>query len=175
MTQGSLAAPTSDRRAWSALMGAILLIVLAACSGFWNTAPKLGTLVIGPVVVNGTDGYVLVSVTEMPGGGLAAIEFGTVGDEAITFSSIDPSSVAVEGKSGFAVLAKDFATNPGKGTLLAATASAGVTAGEILRFTFKVTGPSPAFTVTKLKVTLASDSNVIISAWNLSTKAYYTR
>jgi hypothetical protein len=152
-----------------------LLCGIVACSGFWNTAPQLGTLVVGPVVVTGIDGYVLVSVTDMPSGGLAAIQFGTVGDEAITLSSIDPSSVAIDGKSGFIVLAKDFATNPGKGALLAAIASTGVTAGEVLRFTFKITGPNPVFTVTKSKVTLASDSNVIISTWNLSTKAYYTR
>jgi len=154
---------------------AALLCGIVACSGFWNTAPKLGSLVIGPVVVTGSDGYVLVSVTNMPSGGLAAIQFGTVGDEAIVLSGVDPSSVVIEGKNGFLVLAKDFTTNPGKGTLLAANAATGVAAGEVLRFTFNVTGPNPAFTVTKLKVTLASDANVIISAWNLSTKAYYTR
>jgi hypothetical protein len=154
---------------------ALTLVGIVACSGLWNTAPKLGTLVIGPVVVTGADGYVLVSVTDMPSGGLAAIQFGTVGDEAITLSSIEPSSIAIEGKNGFIVLAQDFTTNPGKGTLLAANASKGVTAGEILKFTFKVTAPGAAFTVAKSKVTLASDANVIISAWNLSTKAYYVR
>jgi hypothetical protein len=154
---------------------AFLVCGIIACSGFWKTAPKLGTLVIGPVVMSGTDGYVLVSVTDMPSGGLAAIQFGTVGDEAIVLSGIDPSSIAIEGRSGFVVLAKDFATPPDKGTLLAANASTGVTAGEILRLTFKATGSNPAFTVTKSKVTLVSDANVVISTWNLSTKAYYTR
>lgn len=154
---------------------AALFCGIVACSGFWNTAPKLGTLVVGPVVVTGTNGYVLVSVTDMPSGGLAAIQFGTVGDEAIALSGIDPSSVVIEGKNGFLVLGEDFATNPGKGTLLAANAATGVAAGEVLRLTFMVTSPNPTFTVTKSRVTLASDANVIISAWNLSTKAYYTR
>jgi hypothetical protein len=163
-------------RQWLALsLLGLLLFGIVACSGFWKTAPKLGTLVIGPVVVTGTDGYVLISVIDMPSGGLAAIQFGTVGDEAITLSGIDPSSIAIESRDGFIVLAMDFASNPGQGALLAANACEGVTAGEILKFTFKVTAPSPSFSVTKAKVTLASDANVMISAWNLSTKAYYVR
>lgn len=164
------------RRNWRLMAvltgGVAVSLVLAACAGFWNTGPKLGTLVVGPVVVTGPDGYVRISVTDMREGGLAAIQLGIVGDEAITFSDIDPVSVAIEGKNEFVVLAQDFATNPGKGTLLAATPGTAVVAGEILKLVFKITGPNPTLTVAKSKVTLASDSNAIISVWNLSAKAY---
>ena len=152
-----------------------LLIVVVACAGFWNTPTQLGKLIVGPVQVAGTGGYVLVSVADMPGGGLAAIQFGTVGGEAIAFTNIDPASIQIEGKNGFVVLAEAFGVTSGKGALIAANGTTGVVGGEILKFTFTVAGANPTFTVTKSKVTLVSDANAFITAWELSSTVYYAR
>lgn len=155
--------------------GVVLALIIAACAGFWNTPAQLGKLIVGPVQVTGSEAYVLVSAVDMPGGGLAAIQFGSVGDEAIAFTSIDPASLRIEGKNGFVVLADAFETTPGKGALIAANGTTGVVGGEILKFTFTVTGAHPTFTVTKAKVTLVSDANAFITAWDLSGTTYYTR
>jgi len=164
------------RRSWrfgAALVGsAVVVLTIVACAGFWNTSPQLGKLVVGLVQVTGTEGYVLVSVADMPRDGLAAIQFGTVGNEAITFTNIDPASIKVEGKNGFVVLAQAFAG--GTGALIAAGCN-GVVGGEILRFTFTVTGAHPTFVVTKAKVSLVDDANAFVTAWELSSTAYYAR
>ena len=126
--------------------------------------------------MTGGEGHVLVSAADMPGGGLAAIQFGEVANEAIALSAIDPASVKIEGKNGFMVLAQHFGA--AGGTLVAANAAGGVAGGEVLKFTFTVTGPNPVFTVTEAKVTLASDAGVFITTWDLKTTAdavYYTR
>lgn len=155
--------------------GVVLVLIIAACAGFWNTPAQLGKLIVGPVQVTGSEGYVLVSVADMPGGGLAAIQFGSIGDEAVDFTGIDPASIRVEGKNGFVVLAEAFDVAPGTGALIAANGTTGVVGGEILKFTFTVTGAHPTFMVTKAKVTLVSDANVFITAWDLSATTYYTR
>jgi hypothetical protein len=153
----------------------VVSLITAACAGFWNTPAQLGKLIAGPVQVTGTAGYVLVSVADMPGGGLAAVQFGTIGGEAIAFTNIDPASIRIEGKNGFVVLAEAFDVTPNKGALIAANGTTGVVGGEILRFTFTVTGANPTFSVTKAKVKLVSDTNAFITAWELSSTAYYAR
>jgi len=155
--------------------GVVLLALVAACAGFWDTPTQLGKLIVGLVQTTGTEGFVLVSVADMPGNGLAAIQFGTVGDEAIVFTSIDAASIRIEGKNGFVVLAEAFDVTPGKGALIAANGTTGVVGGEILKFTFTVTGANPTFTVTKTKVRLVGDTNAFITAWELSSTAYYAR
>jgi hypothetical protein len=164
------------RRSWklgaAAVGGLVVALIIAACAGFWNTPVQLGKLIVGAIQVTGTKGTALVSVADMPGGGLGAIQFGTVGDGAITFTNVDPASIQVEGKSGFVVLAQAFGS--GSGALIAAGCD-GVVKGEILKFTFAVTGARPTFAVTKAKVSLVNDANAFITAWNLSTTAYYAR
>ncbi|MCX6093266.1 MAG: hypothetical protein NTY63_00365 [Candidatus Bipolaricaulota bacterium] len=164
------------RRSWKSavvLVGCVaVMLVIAACAGFWNTPVQFGKLIVGAVQVMGTTGTVLVSVADMPDGGLGAIQFGTVGNEAITFTNIDAASIKVEGKNGFVVLAQAFAG--GTGALIAAGCD-GVVGGEILKFTFTVTGAHPTLIVTKAKVKLVSETNAFITTWELSSTAYYAR
>lgn len=164
------------RRSWklgaAAAGGLVVALIIAACAGFWSTPVQLGKLVVGAIRVTGTLGTVLISVADMPDGGLGAIQFGTVGDEAITFTNVDAASIHVEGKNGFVVLAQAF--GGGSGALIAANCE-GVAGGEILKLTFTVTGAHPTFTVTKAKVKLVSETNAFITAWDLSTSAYYAR
>jgi len=159
-------------------VGALLVCLalgLAGCRGFWNTAIQLPKLIVGPVMVTGTEGYVLISVIDMPDGGIASIQFGTVGNEAIDFADIDAATIVGVGKNGFVITAEDYTTNPGKATLLAVNGPTGIIGGEILRFTFTVTGANPTFAVDKTKVTIADDSNTFITVWDLSTTDYHTR
>ena len=163
-------------------VGALLVCLalgLAGCRGFWNTAVQLPKLIVGPVMVTGTEGYVLISVIDMPDGGIASIQFGTVGNEAIdfNFTDIDATTIVGTGKNGFVILAEDYITNPGKATLLAANGATGIIGGEILRFTFTVTGANPTFTVdkTNVEMKLADDANTFITVWDLSSTNYHTR
>ena len=165
------------RTRWALLcvVGLSLALGLTACTGFWQTAVQLPKLFVGPVTMTGTEGYVLVSVADMPDGGLASIQFGVLGDEAIDFSDIAAASIAAEGKNGFVVMASDFTTTPDKGVLLAVNGVTGIVGGEILKFTFTVTGANPTFTVTAAKVTLADDTNTFVTVWDSGTDAYYTK
>ena len=167
------------RRARWATLGAVglgLAFGLAGCTGFWQTAVQPPKLIVGPVMVTGTEGYVVVSVADMPDGGLASIQFGSIpGNEAITFVDIDGATIVAEGKNGFVVPAEDYTTTPGKGVLIAVNGTTGILGGEILRFTFAVTGANPTFTVDEAKVTMADDSNEFITVWDLSDAEYHTR
>jgi len=164
------------RCSWAAALAAAILLALSGCSGFFSTPPQLGTLIVGSVQRTGASGYVLVSVADMPGGGLAAVKLGEVGHEAILLTDIDPASVKIEGKNGFILLAQKFGASGG--VVVAADAAGGVVGGEVLKFTFTVTGPNPAFAVVKANIELASDAEAFITTWNLKTTAdydYYTR
>jgi len=166
------------RRARWVTLGAVALGLafgLAGCTGFWQTAVQLPKLIVGPVMVTGTEGYVLISVIDMPDGGLASIQFGTVGNEAIDHSDIDETTIVSVGKNGFVVLAEAYTAT--KATLLAVNGTTGILGGEILRFTFTVTGANPTFTVdkTNVELKLADDANTFITVWDLSTTDYHTR
>ena len=153
------------RRRRAALLCSLGLVIaagLSACTGFWNTPVLEPKLLVGPIVVTGTEGCILLSVAVMPDGGLASIQFGTVGDEAINFIDIEAASIVIEGKNGFAVLAEDFTTTAGKGAFLAANASTGVLGGEILKIIFTIDGANPSFTIDDTKVTLGDDSDELI-------------
>ncbi len=151
------------------LMTTAILAGLAACSWLFGTSAGLPTLYVGDVQASGTDGYVLVSVVDMPGGGLAAIQLGEVGDRAIALGDIDPASGCVEGSNGFVVLAEAF--DAAGGAVIAATGRDGVMGGGILRFTFTVTGDAPSFVVSKARARLASGDGGFVETWSLKTAA----
>jgi len=168
------------RRGVRRIAAGVLLIALAlgmvACTGVWQTVTQQAGLIIGPVMVAGSNGYVVISVADMPLGGASAIQFGIVGNEAIDFTNIDPASIVAKGKNGFVVHAQNFTANPGKGTLAAANAPTGTVSGEILRISFDVIpGAAPTFTVDKTKVTVVTDANHAITNWNLLSVDYYTK
>jgi hypothetical protein len=151
------------------LMGTAILVGLAACSGLFGTSAGLPTLYVGGVEVRGHEGCVLVSVVDMPAGGLAAIQLGEVGGWAIALGDIDPASVCVLGKNGFVVLAEAF--DAAGGAVIAATGRDGVMGGGILRFTFTVTGDAPSFVVSKARARLASGDGEFVETWSLKTAA----
>ena len=162
---------------YTSIVFAALLVGLSGCLACWDTAVELPTLIVGPVMKVGAEGYVLVSVANMPDGGLAAIQFGKLCDPAITYSGIVPDSIRVQGRNGFEVLLEDFTTAPCRATLLAVSACVALVDGEILKFTFTVTGANPTFEIPDAsKVTLGDASYAMITGWNLdTTSGYYTK
>ena len=156
------------------LLAVGLILALTACMGGWFTHEQGAYLVVGTPVVTGNHGEVIISVVNMPSEGVASI---AIDDEGITYTNITGSSVNMEGLNGFTVLAQDFTTSAGKGSLAAVNANAGITGGPILKIMFETTG-NPTFTVTKAKVSIGSHLNTLISdaKWQLSTGvAYYAK
>lgn len=156
------------------LLAAALVLGLSACSGFWNTPLQLAKLLVSDVTVAGSQGTVFISVADMPGTGMASIQFGTVGDPGLAITGIDQTTIAVEGKGGFTQLAAQFTATGG--TLIAANASTGVVSGQIVKVTFAVTAANPTFTVVDTtKVKIGSDTNALITVWTLGIEDYYTK
>ena len=161
--------------------GLLLVVVgigLTACMGGWFNPQVVATLIIGAPVAKGGGYEVLISVANMPDGGLAGIQFGTAGNEALTFSNnVITATIAAVGLSGFSVGAQNYiAGPPPKGTLIAVNPATGVDGGTILTLTFQATAANPTVTVDKTKVTLLSHQNTWITTWALEkTKAYYAK
>ena len=168
----------SNRRKLVFLLGVGLILALSACMGHWFTPKQVPTLIIGNPQIFGLKGEVIMSVANMPQGGLASIAIANLG---ITYNnlSIVPASITATGLNGFRVLAQDFITTPGKGRLVAANAPSGLGSGTILKITFRVAGPGATFGVLpadKGKVTLGSDHNTLTTNWTLGMgKAYYAK
>jgi hypothetical protein len=165
----------AEARAWSGgTTVLVLVLLLSGCMAFWETPQGTARLMVGDVVVTGTESSALVSVVNMPGGGVAAIQFGSVGAGALSLSGIDAASVRVEGRNGFVVLAAAFDA-AGEGALVAASGVGGVADGEVFRFTFDVTGPHPSVAVSKGRVSLVSAASLWIEDWEIADDAYYAR
>ena len=171
----SLSAPRS-RSVALGLLATALVLGLAACIGLWNTPVQLAKLLVSHVTVTGVQGTVYIAVADMPSGGAASIEFGTVGDPAVAITGIDQTTIAVQGLSGFTELAWKF-TSTG-GTIIAANETTGVISGQILKITFEVTAANPTFTVDETKMEIGSDLNTLIpvtTMWTLGAEDYYTK
>jgi len=162
------------------LVAASLLLLgvgigLTACMGGWFNPQVVATLIIGAPVAKGGNYEVLISVANMPDGGLSGIQFGTVGDEGLNFTNVDMTSVVATGLNGLTVTAQQY-TAPGKGTLLAVNPATGIVGGTILKLTFQATPANPTVTAVKAKFKLLSHQNTWITTWDLGTdKAYYAK
>ena len=88
------------------LLLAMVGIGLTACMGGWFNPQVVATLIIGNPVAKGGGYEVLISVANMPDGGLAGIQFGTAGNEALTLTDVNIASVVASGKNGFTVTAQ---------------------------------------------------------------------
>jgi len=161
------------RRVLAVVLAVGMILGLSACMGFFDTPLQGARLLVSGIIVTGSQGTVYIAVADMPSGGAASIEFGTVVDPAIAISNIDQITISVEGLTGFTELAWEF-TGTG-GTLIAANATTGVISGQIVKITFEVTAPNPTFTVDATKVEIGSDLNAIIIGWDTSTLDYYTK
>ncbi len=156
--------------------GLVAALGLAGCSGLFAPRVDLPTLYVGDIERRGDEGSALVSVSSVPGGGLAAIQFGEAGHGAIALAGIDPTSVHVEGEGGFIVLAETW--DETGGSLVAANPAGGTTSGAILRLRFACTDERPTLTVSQSHVVLASDAGWLVTSWTLKTGAdyaYYSR
>ncbi len=162
-----------SRRAAAIALAVGMILGLAACMGFWNTPVQQAKLFVSGITVTGSQGTVFIAVADMPSGGAASIEFGTVGDPAIAITGIDQTTITVQGLTGFAALAWQFTATGG--TIIAANANTGVVSGQILKITFAVTAANPTFAVNASKVDIGSDLNTLIAAWTLGTEDYYTK
>ena len=170
----------SSRLLCLALLAVVLALGLTACMGGWFTPQLRVTLIVGDSVAKGGKFEVIISVTNMPDGGLAGIQFGTVGNEALTFTNVKMASVVATGLNGFIVTAKDFTTTPNKGSLIAVNAATGIEGGTVLKLTFEATAANPTVTVEQatVKVKLSSALNTWIALGQLlygSDKAYYAK
>ena len=162
------------RRTIGILILCASLVLLAGCATCWEFFQVHPMLIVGASVPNGNGTWVvLISVSNMPAGGLSGIAIGPGG---LTFSGdVDLASVEIEGTNGFIVTSLDLLDPLPSGCLTVLNPYTGVEAGTILRITFNATGPSPTVTVDDLAVTLLSDLNTFITGWELGLKSYYIK
>ena len=161
-------------------VGSILLLVglavtLTACFGHWFTPLQIGKLIVGPPVAKGGRYEVLISVADMPDGGVAGIQLGTTIQPAIEFTNVDVATIAAEGLSGFRVTAQSYAGSPAQGCLVAVYGGAPIESGQVLKLSFEATG-DPLVTLDETRINLASAIPAWIVGWDLETGAdYYTK
>jgi hypothetical protein len=149
-----------------------VILTLSGCMGHWFTSEPQAMLIVGEAVASGGKWEVLISVVNMPDGGLGAIE---IDDGGITLIEIDPSTVSATGLNGFLLISEDYTDPAPKGCLIAVNAASGNESGPILKFTFDATGSNPEVILVKAKITLLSDAFTWITNWDFGTKAYYAK
>lgn len=151
-----------------------LSVGLTACMGQWFTPPPSARLIISDPVSTGGRYEVLISVVDMPAGGVAGIKVGTLTNKGIEFTdNVVTSTITAVGLSGFTVTSQQYAAGPPlQGCLLAVNAATGVEAGPIVKLTFEATG-TPTVTVDDSRVELSDDLPAWIVPWALETGAAY--
>ena len=126
------------------------------------------SLLVSDPVINGDTGTVILSVENMPGGGLASMSVQT---DSITYAPANVSNVHLAPLSGFVALAEAFNNTTGQGAFVIANATAGVENGPVASLVFTIPsggnpGPQP-FTFTKSAIELGDAGNKLITEWNL--------
>jgi hypothetical protein len=141
--------------------GCVLLLVcgaltLSSCFAWLNPEPQTPSLFIVSQPFHLSSGLweVTVSVKGLSDGGIAGVLFGNQG---ITPSGIDKSSIVASGLNGFIVTAQDFDDPSPQGTLVAIHPSAGITDGKILKFIFRSLDDNPRLSFDESKVTVLKD------------------
>lgn len=162
-------------------VGSIALLIavalsLAACFGHWFTPPQIGKLIVGPPVPKDGQYEVLISVADMPDGGVAGVQLGSIAQPAIEFTNVDVATIAVEGLSGFRVGAQSYTAGPPvEGSLIAVYGGVALESGQVLKLTFEATG-DPTVTLDDTRIDLASAAPAWVAGWDLVTDvAYYTK
>jgi hypothetical protein len=155
----------NPRSASFALLLVGLAVLLSACSGSWFTPEEEAGLIVRAPILVGETWEVVISVANIPHGGLAGIHIDQGG---ITTENVDESTMTASGMNGFVVTAQDYTDPEPKGTLIAVNPSEAITGGKILKFTFQATGESPVVTLDKSKVTLSTDLGTFVTSWELS-------
>jgi len=148
-----------------------LVLGLAACMELFSGV-RTPTLILGEIRVAGGRGEILLSVSDMPDGGLASFAVHVTG---IEYPAV-VANVAVEGLNGFEVLAQQFTVgSPGSGGFLVAHASAGLPAGEFAKLTFDISGTVVLsdFTFDQSKISMGDDDNHLISPFEIKEAYHY--
>ena len=151
-------------------LGIVLALGLSACT-FLFSNPPVPTLILGEVIALGGCGELLLSVTNMPDGGMASISIVVGG---IAYDAAKIANLTAVGLQGFEVLAEQFVG--GNGGLSAAHSCAGLPAGKFVLLRFDATGDVTLtdFTFDKTKIALGDDDNQAIT-FDLTTAVdYYT-
>ena len=165
------------RHVGSMLVFLALALALTSCMGQWFTPLLTGKLIAGPPVRVGAQYEVLISVADMPDGGVAGIQLGTDTEPAITFTNnVDGLTITAEGLSGFRVTAQSYTAGPPvEGCLIAVYGGAPIESGPVVKLSFEATG-LPEVTLIEARVVLANDLPAWIAGWGLVTDAaYYTK
>ena len=164
------------KRFGSILLLVALSLILTACFGHWFTPPQTGKLIVGPPVRIATHYEVLISVADMPDGGVAGVQLGTVALPAIEFANVNAATIVAEGSSGFEITAQGYsAAPPVEGYLVAVYSGAPIVAGPILKLSFEAMGV-PTVTLNDSRIWLTNDVPAWIAGWSLETgAAYYTK
>lgn len=155
---------------------ASLVLVLTSCFSHWLTSPTVAKLIVSDPVLMGGRYEVLISVVDMPDGGVAGMQLGMVGAPAIEFTGVDVSTITAEGLSGFEVTAQVYSAGPPiEGCLVAVNGVVPIESGTVLKLSFEATG-DPTVVLDEARVLLASGVPAWIFAWDLVTGiAYYTK
>ena len=159
--------------------GCVLLLVamlsITACM-HWFTAAPVPTLIIGPVTLlgGGTRGEILLSVTDMPGGGLASVAANVL--TGIQYPIANVANISVVGLAGFEVLAQQFIG--GVGGFFVAHAVTGLPAGDFVKLVFDVIDPSVTladFTFDQASIDLGDDNNQDVAYQIRDAFKYYAK
>lgn len=163
-----------NRKTRCAVIGLAAIAVaigMTACMNWFTGVPE-PTLLLGPVVIIGDQGEILLSVKNMPDGGLASLAVVLGG---ITYDVSKISNVSVEPLAGFTVLAEQF--TGGIGGFMVAHACAGLHDGAFAKITFDATNdPSLAdFVFTKSDMSMGDDSNNAVAFVLQDAFTYYSK
>lgn len=153
------------------LVAFVLAIGMTACMNWFTGVPE-PTLLISPVSIIGDRGEILLSVKNMPDGGLASLAVVLGG---ITYDISKISNVAIEPLAGFTLLAGQFIA--GVGGFMVAHSCAGLHDGAFAKITFKATNnPTLAdFVFTKPDMSMGDDSNNAIAFVLQDAFEYYAK
>ena len=165
------------------LVAASLLLLgvaigLTACMGGWFTPQLAATLIIGNPVAVGGNWEVILSVANMPDGGLSSM---AVDVDGMTYNSAKISNIVATELNGFTVTASEFNDATGKGRFVIANAATGVVGGTILKLAFDAHAAVTSADLgdarfDETKITLGSALNTQITTWTKGTaKAYYAK
>lgn len=144
---------------------------ISACMNWFAGSPT-PTLLVGPVIVTGDRGEILLSVTNMPDGGLASLAVSLGG---IAYDPAKVSNVSVEALRGFTILAEQFDADDGG--FVVAHSCAGLHDGGFVKLKFTVKGsPTLAdFSITKADISMGDDDNNAITFQLEDEFAYYAK
>lgn len=163
------------RRLGLLVVTASLVLALTSCFGHWFTPPTIGKLIVSDPIRAGGKYEVLISVVDMPDGGVAGIQLGTIAQPAIAFTDVVVATITAEGLNGFQVNSQAYSARPPvEGCLVAVYGAAPVESGPVLKLSFEATG-DPTVTLHETLVSLANAVPAWITAWDLvAGAAYYT-